>query len=97
MEAEERIRRAGEAKRLLSDPLMKEARATVDQKLVAELSKAEITPERIARLQSLLAMGNLYWKYLERAMNDGAKAADEIEAIKRERTFLERWRAIGAN
>lgn len=96
MEQDEKVRRAGEAKRILAETLIVEARKEVEKRLIAELSKIEIAPERVARLQALLAMGGLYWKYLEKVMNDGAVAAKEIEEQKQEKSFIKRWRESGS-
>lgn len=68
---------------VLDSGLWKEAVAAVDGRLIEELSRAEVTPERVMRLQSLLAMGALYRKYLEMVLQTGPLAAAQIEQERR--------------
>lgn len=94
MEHDEKVRRGQEAKRVLEHPLYLEAQREIRERLVSELEKAEITPERVAHLQHLLAAGALYRRYLERVVNEGKAAAVELAEQKKERSFIEKWRAF---
>lgn len=82
MSPEREKARADEAKHLLEHPLLVEAFQAIESRLVDQLAVAELTPERRDRLQTLLASGRLYRKYLENVVAGGALAAAQIEQDK---------------
>lgn len=89
MSYDQEQRRGNEAEQLLANPLLKEAFAVVEARIVSELKNMDITEEKRERLQLLLALGDKYQKYLRDVVTTGNMAGMEVE---RQRTLTERIR-----
>ena len=93
MTYEEEQRRGARAEQILNDPMLKEAFAAVEARIVADLKDLNITHEKRERLQLMLALGDKYQKYLRDLITTGNMAGMEVE---RKRTLSERFRRFAA-
>ena len=81
MNLEQEERRGEEAKYLLLNPLLVEAFATIESRIVDQLSQADTGAERRARLNDLLIANRKVRQYLEQVVATGTMAAMERESI----------------
>jgi hypothetical protein len=79
----EEIQRGEEAAHLLDDRLFKEAYDSIDARLCEQLGMADITPERVTRLQALLAAHRTVRRYLVQVVTTGRMAAMDEETRRR--------------
>lgn len=88
-EQQERIRGA-DAARILDEPLLKEAFATIEQNIVNKLATTSTPdPERV-QLSYLLAAGRAYQRYLKQTMETGKMA--EVAFEQKQRGVLDIFR-----
>ena len=87
MTPEEEQRRGSLARQVLGSPIYQEAHTVIRERILQQLSQAELSDDKRNRLNYLLiALGSVQ-KYMQNIM-DGGKMADE--QIERDRTFAER-------
>ena len=91
MTPEEEQRRGYEAQQLLQNEIYQEAWAKVETRLIDALAQAEVTPERVARLQALLASLRTVRRYVESVAKTGEFA--ELEQDRRQ-TLADKVRAL---
>ena len=72
-------RRGIAAQQLLANEMLQEALANIEARLVDQLAQAEVTPERVARLQALLAAKRTFERYLRNVVSTGTMAAMDEE------------------
>ena len=70
-------RRAEEARQLLRNPLLNEALATISARLVEQLSMVDVAPDRVLRLQAVLAAHHTFERYLKTLISTGKMASLE--------------------
>ena len=87
MTPEEEVTRGHKAERLMRDEIYQEAFATVRERIVGQLSQAEVAGDKRDRLNSLLVGLSTVQRYIEQVAVGGKMAAQQIE---RDRTFTER-------
>lgn len=90
MNDEDAVTYGREAAAVLGNKAYQDAYAVVETGLVNELAKSDNTQERIVRLQTFLAVGRSYRKYLEKAMADGEFAAKSIQLAEQQKKW---WQA----
>ena len=81
MNLEQEERRGEEARQLLAHPLLVEAFAVIESRIVDQLSQADTAGERRARLNDLLIANRKVRQYLEQVVSTGTMAAMERENI----------------
>ena len=81
MNLEQEEGRGEEAKYLLLNPLLVEAFATIESRIVDQLSQADTGAERRARLNDLLIANRKVRQYLEQVVATGTMAAMERESL----------------
>lgn len=89
MTPEEEVRRGNRARNLLGDEIYVEAYSAVRDRIVAQLSLAEVEADKRARLNNLLVALATVQRYMEQVMVGGKMAAEQIE---RDKNFAERVR-----
>lgn len=89
MTPEEEIRRGNRARNILGDEIYVEAYSSVRERIVSQLSLAEVDADKRARLNNLLVALATVQRYMEQVMVGGKMAAEQIE---RDKTFAERVR-----
>lgn len=87
MTPEEEQRRGSLARQVLGSPIYQEAYTVIRDRVVQQLSHAELAPDKRARLNDLLVALSSVHKYMENVLDGGKMAAEQIE---RDRTFAER-------
>jgi hypothetical protein len=87
---EESVQYGREAAAVLGNRAYQESYKVVEQGLIDELAKSDNTPERILRLQTFLAVGRAYRKYLEKALADGTFAAASIKHTEQQKRWFQR-------
>ena len=87
MNLEDEDRRGLLAKEVLESPIYLEAYATIEEKLVNQLSLAETTAERGEHLRRLLVAHRKIRQYIEQVMVTGKMAEQELE---RQRSLADR-------
>lgn len=87
MNYESEERRGEEARRLLDDPLYREAFTAIEQRIVDQLALAATTPEQAVELRHLLVALRKVNQYLANVLTTGTMAAMEIN---RQATLAER-------
>lgn len=91
MTPEEEERRGEEARMLLLHPIYREAFATIKERLITQLSLADLPDDTRAKCNVLLVSLATVQRYFEQVAKTGELAATEIE---RKRTLRERLRAV---
>lgn len=91
MHPEEEMRRGIAAQQLLENEIYKEAWAKVEGKLVEALGQAEVTPDRVMRLQALLSSLRTVRRYVESVAKTGEFAELEQD---RQQTLADKVRAL---
>jgi len=87
MTPEEEQRRGSLARQVLGSPIYQEAHTVIRERILQQLSQAELSDDKRNRLNYLLiALGSVQ-KYMQNIMDGGKMAAEMIE---RDRTFAER-------
>ena len=76
-------RRGIDAQQLLSNEMFKEAFRTIDERLCEQLGMADLVPERIARLQALLAAHRTLKRYWTGVIQTGTMAAMDEETRRK--------------
>lgn len=88
MTPEDRTRRAVLARNIWNDPVMKEARAHIEATLLERFKAAPISDaEQLRWLRMLMEAHEVYGKFFQRVLNDGALAQVELD---RRKTLTER-------
>jgi hypothetical protein len=90
MNPEDEIARGHNAQRILGDAMYQEAFTAVRDRLIALLESAELADDKRQRVNDLLVALTQTRKYLQKTLESGKMAADEIERNKK--TFGERIR-----
>lgn len=75
--AEDR-KRGAEAQQVLENPVYREAWTAIRDRLVSDLAAMEIAPERLARLQMMLALTYRLEAHFKRVIGEGAHAAQAL-------------------
>lgn len=83
MDSETERQRGIAAQQLLENEMFQEAFAAIDARLCDQLGMADVAPERIARLQSLLAAHRTLKKYWVNVIQTGTMVALEDENRRR--------------
>jgi hypothetical protein len=87
MTPEEEQRRGSLARQVLGSPIYQEAHTVIRERILQQLSQAELSDDKRNRLNYLLiALGSVQ-KYMQNIMDGGKMAGEQIE---RDRTFAER-------
>ena len=79
MDGEEQERRGEDARRIIEAPIHREAFAALEERLVNELARQDIDPQRAEFLRLLLVAGRKYRLYIEQVMVTGTMAAMETQ------------------
>ena len=77
------VQRGQEAERLLANPLLAEAFAAFEQRILDALRSADRDDRERQKLCDLLVAATAVRKHLERLVKDGKLAAHEIALIER--------------
>jgi hypothetical protein len=85
---EDEIARGHNAARILNDGMYQEAFTAVRERLVALLESAELDPAKRLRVNDLLVALTQTRKYLQKTLESGKMAAEQIERDKK--TWAER-------
>ena len=83
--------RAEEARQLLRNPLLREALTEIESRLIEQLAMVEVSPDRVARLQAILAAKRVFERYLTATIETGKLV---LEEERRRLTMAERVRSI---
>ncbi len=89
--AEEDKRRAEDAKQLLRHPLLREALREIESRLIEQLALVDVAPERVARLQSILAAKRVFERYLTSTVETGTLV---LEQERQRQSITERLRSM---
>ena len=87
MTPDQEARRAAEAASMLRNPLLVEAFAVIEGRLISELAKEETTVERAEYVRKLLVASRKFRGYLEQLVETGKMV--ELDE-QRKRTFMGR-------
>ena len=82
MTEHEEMIRAADAKHLLANEMLREALEVIEANVVNKLAEADLAPDRILKLQAILAGKRAFQKYLHMVIQTG-KLAEEAEKQKR--------------
>ena len=91
MNPHDEARRADDAKRILSEPVFKEAWAAYEARLLDEIANAGRSDTEVLHLRALLVAARKARAHIERIMHEGAIAAREIEFQERVQEKQRRW------
>lgn len=82
---EEKVR-AEDAKQLLANPMLTTILREMEAKLIEQLAAVEIAPDKVARLQAILAAKRMFERSLKTAIQTGQLVIEE----ERRRSLVQR-------
>lgn len=88
MTEQEEIIRGNQARQLLAEPMLKEALEQIEAKLIEQLAQVDLSPERILKLQGVLAAKRTFEKYLKNVVDTGTMAAMTTEKKRKLRDIF---------
>lgn len=93
MTPEDERRRGEDARRVLAEPVYKEAWQAYEKRLLDELASAARTEDEVRTLRGLLIASRKARAHLERIMAEGNMAAANIALIEKQRKRFGLFRA----
>ena len=90
-ELENRIRRSDEAARIWNDPLMVEARETIEAEIVAKFKECGVRDvDSLTTIKLMQHVHTLYDRFFKTALDDGKIARIELAKKKRLKDYFKR-------
>ena len=90
MNDDEAVRYGADAARVLESKAYQDAYRVIEEGIVNELAKSDLSKDRAEHLRLLLSLGRAYRKYLEKAMADGKFSVESMRLEEQKKKFWQR-------